>query len=65
MALPRRLNKYKSRYAEAEARYGPKPNVWEAVEAYVQLAQEHGLTPVQLAIRCVPRDQIGTLHVLG
>ncbi len=48
-----RLNKYRSRYAEGESRYGPKPNVREAVEAYVQLAADSGLTPVQLAIRCV------------
>lgn len=46
-----RLNKYKGRYAEAESRYGPKPNVRPAVEAYVRLAQESGLLPLELAIR--------------
>lgn len=47
----RRLNKYKARYAEAESRYGPKPNLQEAVEAYVGVAAEFGITPVELAIR--------------
>lgn len=46
-----RLVKYKGRYAEAESRYGPKPNVYEAVEAYVGLAGECGMSPTELAIR--------------
>lgn len=46
-----RLVKYKGRYAEAESRYGPKPNVYAAVEAYVQLAGECGMTPTELALR--------------
>lgn len=46
-----RLNKYKGRYAEAESRYGPKPNVYEAVAVYAELAYQHGLTPAALALR--------------
>lgn len=46
-----RLVKFKGRYAEAESRYGPKPNVYEAIEAYVKLAEKHGMTPVELAMR--------------
>lgn len=46
-----RLNKYKHRYAEAESRYGQKPNVKEALIAYCNLAREWGITPVELAIR--------------
>lgn len=46
-----RLNKYKGRYAEAESRYGPKPNVGEAVAAYAGLAQQYGLTPTAMALR--------------
>lgn len=48
-----RLVKFKGRYAEAESRYGPKPNVHHAVAAYVALAQECGMHPVSLAIRFV------------
>jgi hypothetical protein len=40
-----------NRYAEAESRYGPKPNVREAVAAYAQLAQRHGITPTAMALR--------------
>ncbi len=46
-----RLNRYKGRYAEAESRYGPKPNVQAAVQAYVKLARECGMSPTELAIR--------------
>lgn len=46
-----RLVKYRGRYAEAESRYGPKPNVHAAVEAYVQLAQQAGLPPYEMALR--------------
>ena len=46
-----RLNKYKGRYAEAESRYGPRPNVTAAVQAYVSLAQECGISPTALALR--------------
>ena len=48
-----RLVKFKGRYAEAESRYGPKPNVYSAIEAYVQLAEKHDMTPVELAMRFV------------
>jgi aryl-alcohol dehydrogenase-like predicted oxidoreductase len=41
----------RNRYAEAESRYGPKPNVREAVAAYAQLAQQHGSTPTAMALR--------------
>lgn len=46
-----RLNRYKGRYAEAESRYGPRQNLQKAVKAYVALAGEAGLSPVELAIR--------------
>lgn len=46
-----RLVKYKGRYAEAESRYGPKPNVVEAVDAYCRLAEAAGVEPYELAIR--------------
>jgi N-acetyltransferase 10 len=39
------------RYAEAESRYGPKPNVRQAVAAYAQLAQQHGMSPTAMALR--------------
>lgn len=48
-----RLIKFKGRYAEAESRYGPKPNVYSAIAAYVKLAQECGIAPVELALRFV------------
>lgn len=46
-----RLNKYKGRYAEAESRYGAKPNTVAAVQAYVALAHSAGMSPTELAIR--------------
>ena len=46
-----RLNKYRGRYAEAESRYGPKPNVRAAVEGYCDIAQQAGMEPYELAIR--------------
>lgn len=44
--------KYKGRYAEATSRYGPKPNVQEAVQAYADLAAACGMSLTELAIRC-------------
>lgn len=48
-----RLNKYKGRYAEAESRYGPRPNVITAVTAYADVAHRWGMTPTEMAIRFV------------
>lgn len=48
-----RLVKFKGKYAEAESRYGPKPNVYSATKAYVHLAEKYGLAPVELAMRFV------------
>ena len=48
-----RLIKFKGRYAEAESRYGPKPNVQDAVQAYVDLAEQFCMSPVELAVRFV------------
>ncbi|KAL3137096.1 hypothetical protein ABBQ32_006680 [Trebouxia sp. C0010 RCD-2024] len=48
-----RLNKYKGRYGEAESRYGPRPNVTAAVQAYATLAKETGVCPTALALRFV------------
>eukprot|EP00890_Picochlorum_soloecismus_P005585 jgi/Picsp_1/6027/NSC_03381-R1_aldo keto reductase len=59
-----RLIKFKGRYAEAESRYGPKPNVRKAIEAYVSLAQTFGMDPVELAIRfALSQPQVCTLVV--
>eukprot|EP00775_Hariotina_reticulata_P006767 gene6767-6984_t len=60
-----RLNKYKRRYAEAESRYGPKPNVREAVAAYVALAAECGMTPTALALRFVLQHPLVASAVVG
>ncbi|KAG2498164.1 hypothetical protein HYH03_003921 [Edaphochlamys debaryana] len=60
-----RLNRYRGRYAEAESRYGPKPNVREAVAAYAQLAREVGLSPTALAIRFVLSRPLVTCAVVG
>ena len=46
-----RLNKYRGRYAEAESRYGNKSNTVQAVQEYVNLAHEAGMSPATLAIR--------------
>lgn len=46
-----RLVKYRGRYAEAESRYGPKPNLREAVAAYCSIAERHGMPPYEMAIR--------------
>lgn len=48
-----RLNKYKGRYAEAESRYGARPNVVAAVQAYVDLAKQSDVSPTALALRWV------------
>ena len=48
-----RLNKYKGRYAEAESRYGPRPNVQSAVAAYADVAHRWGISPTEMAIRFV------------
>ena len=50
-----RLNKYKGRYAEAESRYGPRPNVVAAVQAYTSVANQSGISPTALALRQVPQ----------
>ena len=57
-----RLNKYKGRYAEAESRYGPRPNVTAAVQAYVSLAGECGISPTALALRS--DAPLGLMHAL-
>lgn len=47
-----RLNKYRGRYAEAESRYGNKANTVPAIRRYIGLAEEAGMSPTALAIRC-------------
>lgn len=42
-----------TRYAEAESRYGPRPEVQAAVTAYCEIAQESGMSPTELALRWV------------
>jgi len=60
-----RLNRYRGRYAEAESRYGPKPNVREAVAAYCTLAQQAGMSPTEMAIRWVVGHPLVTTAVIG
>lgn len=60
-----RLNKYKGRYAEAESRYGPKPNVKDAVSAYAALARENGMTPAALAMKFVLSHPLLSTVVTG
>lgn len=60
-----RLNKYKGRYAEAESRYGPKPNVYEAVKEYVNLARLYGISPTELSIRFVLSNPLVGSAVIG
>lgn len=60
-----RLNRYRGRYAEAESRYGPKPNVREAVAAYVDLARQWGLSPVVVALRFVLSHPLVVSAVTG
>lgn len=60
-----RLNKYKQRYAEAESRYGPKPNVRDAIAAYVSLAGSLGMQPTELALRFVLSHPLLTSAVIG
>ncbi|EIE24224.1 Aldo/keto reductase [Coccomyxa subellipsoidea C-169] len=60
-----RLNKYKGRYAEAESRYGPKPNTAAAVEAYVALAHAAAISPTELAIRFVLSNTLVASAIVG
>ncbi|KAK9906488.1 hypothetical protein WJX75_002747 [Coccomyxa subellipsoidea] len=60
-----RLNKYKGRYAEAESRYGAKPNTVAAVEAYVALAAAAAISPTELAIRFVLSNPLVGSTVVG
>lgn len=60
-----RLIKYRGRYAEAESRYGPKPNVASAIDAYVRLAREHGVTPIEMALRFVLSNSLVRTAVVG
>jgi len=48
-----RLNKYKGRYAEGEARYAPTVPARAAAAAYAALAVRAGLSPAALALRWV------------
>ncbi|PNH05711.1 hypothetical protein TSOC_008013 [Tetrabaena socialis] len=60
-----RLNRYRGRYGEAESRYGPKPNVPQAVAAYCRLAAEAGMSPTQLALRFVLSRPLVACAVIG
>ena len=60
-----RLNKYKGRYAEAESRYGAKPNVRAAVEEYEAVARRWGLSPAALAVRFVLSHPLLAAAVVG
>ncbi|KAG2433522.1 hypothetical protein HYH02_012640 [Chlamydomonas schloesseri] len=60
-----RLNRYRGRYAEAESRYGPRPNVVAAVAAYTALAAEVGMSPTALALRFVLSRPLVSSAVVG
>ncbi|KAG2442328.1 hypothetical protein HXX76_002414 [Chlamydomonas incerta] len=60
-----RLNRYRGRYAEAESRYGPRPNVVSAVTAYAALAADVGLSPTALALRFVLSRPLVASAVVG
>ncbi|KAL4443893.1 hypothetical protein ABPG75_011630 [Micractinium tetrahymenae] len=60
-----RLNRYRGRYAEAESRYGPKPNVREAVAAYCALAADWGIFPASLSLRFVLAHPLVASAVIG
>ena len=61
----KRLIKYRGRYAEAESRYGPKSNVASAIDAYVRLAGEHGMTSIEMALRFVLSNSLVRTAVVG
>jgi hypothetical protein len=54
-----RLNRYRGRYAEAEARYAPRAPLVAAVGAYCDIAARHGMAPAELALRCVFGFRLG------
>lgn len=60
-----RLNLYRGRYAEAESRYGPKPNVREAAAAYVDLATKWGMSGAEMAIRFAVGHPLAAAVVTG
>ncbi|KAF5831998.1 tas-like protein [Dunaliella salina] len=60
-----RLNKYRGRYAEAESRYGPRPAVQAAVAAYCNIAQKHGMSPTEMAMRFVLGHPLVAAAVAG
>ncbi|GAX82161.1 hypothetical protein CEUSTIGMA_g9589.t1 [Chlamydomonas eustigma] len=60
-----RLIKYKGRYAEAESRYGMRPNVLSALKAYSDLAAEAGISPTEMALRFVLSHPLIASVVIG
>lgn len=46
-------------------RYDAKPNVHEAVQAYLELAKEYGLSPAQMAIAFVLQKSFTTSVIIG
>lgn len=61
-----RLNKYRGRYAEAECRYSmAKPNVLPAIQAYLEIAKRHNLSPVALAFGFLLQRPLVTSVVMG
>lgn len=57
--------RYRGRYAEAESRYGPKPNVREAVAAYCALAADSGMSATHLALRFVLQQPLLASAIVG
>ncbi|CAL8462223.1 g1754 [Coccomyxa elongata] len=60
-----RLNKYKGRYAEAESRYGMKPNTLAALQAYTALAHSATMSPAELAIRFAMSNTLVANVIVG
>ncbi|MCC6727475.1 MAG: NADP(H)-dependent aldo-keto reductase [Saprospiraceae bacterium] len=54
-----RINQFKGL-----ARYN-SPQSWQATEKYLQLAEQHGLTPVQMALAFVTQQAFVTSNIIG
>lgn len=61
----RRMVRYRRRYAEAESRYGPRPNVVRALARYQEVADECGLSLAEMSLRWVLHRPLVSGVVLG
>lgn len=61
-----RMNLFKGRYSEGESRYNlANPIIREAFQAYQEIAEKYGLTPVSLAIGFVLKHPLVASAVFG